>query len=111
MMCFDLCIINIVSIFRKCIANFENFSLILLILSPSLSHPTSSAYTLNIKKQCLQHAILDQLKAPPAVFRDVIRAHFKHKQLSLREQLKEWSTEQPACKSLAASIEKELTAL
>ncbi len=67
-----------------------------------------TAYTLNIKKQCLQHAILDQLKAPPAVFRDVIRAHFKHKQLSLKEQLTEWSKEQPGCKKLAENIEAEL---
>ena len=69
------------------------------------------AYTLNIKKQCLQHAILDQLKSPPAVFRDVIRAHFKHKQLSLKQQLGEWSKEQPACKKIAEAIEAEIATL
>jgi len=85
---------------------------LLLLLKYSLfPYLHASAYTLNIKKQCLQHAILDQLKAPPAVFRDVIRAHLKHKQLSLKEQLTEWSKEQPGCKKLAESIEAELAAL
>lgn len=71
----------------------------------------STAYTKNIQKQTLQHAILGQLTTPSVVFADVIRAHFRHKKLSLTAQLAEWGREVPAAKPLATKIQAELNKL
>lgn len=48
------------------------------------------AYSAQVRRDCLQHAILQQLKAPPAAFADTIRTHFLHKRASLLMQLNEW---------------------
>ena len=53
-------------------------------------HPANhAAYSRQVRQDCLQHAILQQLRAPSAVFRDFVRAHFKHKHYSLFVQLDE----------------------
>jgi len=78
---------------------------LLLPLSPT------AAYSKNIQKQTLQHAILGQLTTPSVVFADVIRAHFRHKKLSLAAQLAEWCKEVPGAKPLATKIQGELDKL
>jgi len=46
-----------------------------------------------VRRDCLQHAILQQLKSPPPAFHDAIRAHFLHKRASLMVQLDDWGRE------------------
>lgn len=56
-------------------------------------------------------AILEQIKAPSVVFQDAIRAHFRNKRLSLKQQLQEWLLEVPNCKKVVHSIEEALDKL
>ncbi|CAO1626480.1 unnamed protein product [Parajaminaea phylloscopi] len=55
--------------------------------------PESLAYTKNVRRQTVRHAMLNQLKEPQLPWADVIKGHFKHKRASLEKQLTEWLRE------------------
>lgn len=50
----------------------------------------SRAYTRNLRRQTVRHAMLNQLKSPTAIWKDIILGHFKHKRASVEKQLNEW---------------------
>ena len=50
----------------------------------------SSSYNSNIRKATLEWAILDQIRNPSPVFKDVIQTHFTLKRREIEAQVDEW---------------------
>ena len=50
----------------------------------------SKEYDANIRTNCVQLAMIQQLKNPSPCFADVIKQHFKHKSHEITEQVEEW---------------------
>ncbi|GAQ78947.1 ubiquitin-conjugating enzyme family protein [Klebsormidium nitens] len=53
----------------------------------------SQQYNANIRRHCLQQAILNQLRKPPPAFADVIAEHFARKRREIEEQCATWIME------------------
>jgi hypothetical protein len=53
----------------------------------------SQAYNANIRRHCLQQAILNQLRKPSPAFADVISEHFSRKRREIEEQCATWVME------------------
>lgn len=71
-----------------------------------------TAYNRRVRAACLLHAILAPLRAPSAVWAEVIRAHFLHKRAVLLNQLQQWQADLPVeLRSLAEEIKSLLEAL
>lgn len=78
----------------------------------------STQYSQKIREATIRHAMIGQLRTPPAEFADVVRAHFRLKRRQIRQQCAQWiadagsdTSHRGALSRLTSELEVELDKL
>jgi ubiquitin-protein ligase len=66
------------------------------LMNTSQGNLASKNYNIQIRKNCVQVAMIDQLKKPPYAFAQIVKQHFILKQREIKEQIETWAKDDPS---------------